>query len=151
MQRFEYRVIPAPTRGKKAKGLRTVESRFSNAMEILLNDMAADGWIYERAEMLPNEERSGLTGTAKNWRNILIFRRELAQSADSDVQSSSADLAITQIEIDTPAVSDSASTDPTGADSTPTPDTDAPIADPTDASDQTPKDESQVLISKDSA
>jgi len=75
MTRFEYRVIPAPTKGQKAKGLRNADARFANAMELLLNEMAADGWEYDRAEFLPNEERSGLTGSNKTWRNILVFRR----------------------------------------------------------------------------
>lgn len=75
MQRFEYRVIPAPTKGKRGPGLRSAEARFANTVEQLLNEMAAEGWTYDRAEYLPSEERSGLTGTAKNWRNLLVFKR----------------------------------------------------------------------------
>lgn len=75
MQQFEYKVVPAPAKGTKAKGVRTPQDRFANSVEILLNEMAAEGWQYQRAELLPSEERSGLTGSSTNWRNVLIFRR----------------------------------------------------------------------------
>lgn len=78
MQAFEYKVVPAPHKGTKAKGVKTPENRFANSIEITLNEMAAEGWEYQRAELLPSEERSGLTGSTTNWRNVLIFRRALA-------------------------------------------------------------------------
>ncbi|MEP2716626.1 DUF4177 domain-containing protein [Pseudophaeobacter sp.] len=77
MQAFEYKVVPAPHKGTKAKGVKTPESRFANSIEITLNEMAAEGWEYQRAELLPSDERSGLTGSTTNWRNVLIFRRAL--------------------------------------------------------------------------
>ena len=79
---YEYKVIPAPAKGTKAKGLKTPESRFAHTVESLLNTMGAEGWEFQRAELLPSEERSGLTGSATNWRNLLVFRREIT-SADS--------------------------------------------------------------------
>ncbi|UWP99561.1 DUF4177 domain-containing protein [Aliiroseovarius crassostreae] len=75
---YEYRVIPAPSRGKKAKGVKTSEDRFALAMSDLLNEMAAAGWDYQRAETLPAEERKGLTGKTSTFRNLLVFRRERA-------------------------------------------------------------------------
>ena len=72
---FEYRVVPAPKKGIKAKGIRTNEERFAFAMSELLNQMATDGWDYQRAETLPAEERSGLTGKTTVFKNMLIFRR----------------------------------------------------------------------------
>lgn len=75
MAKYEYRVITAPTRGVKAKGIKTPEDRFSHALEEVMNEMAAEGWEYQRAETLPSTERSGLTSSATNWRNMLIFRR----------------------------------------------------------------------------
>ena len=76
MAQYEYKVVPAPQKGKKAKGVRAGEERFALALETLMNEMASDGWEYQRAETLPSIERSGFTGTAKEWRNVLIFRRE---------------------------------------------------------------------------
>ncbi|WP_412070680.1 DUF4177 domain-containing protein [Pseudooceanicola nanhaiensis] len=75
MMRFEYKVVPAPSRGQKAKGVKTPESRFAHALEQVMNDMAAEGWEYLRAETLPSEERSGLTSTTTTYRHVLVFRR----------------------------------------------------------------------------
>lgn len=75
MRQFEYKAVPAPTTGTKAKGVKTREDRFALSMSDILNDMADDGWEYVRAEMLPMEERKGLTGTQTSYQNVLIFRR----------------------------------------------------------------------------
>lgn len=88
MQAFEYKVVPAPAKGTKAKGVKTPEARFANSIEILLNEMAAEGWEFQRAELLPSEERSGLTGSSTNWRNVMVFRRALA--AEQPAQAPSA-------------------------------------------------------------
>ncbi len=77
MPRYEYKVVPAPSKGQKAKGVKTAEGRFALTIQDTLNQMGADGWEYQRAELLPSDERSGLTGTTQNWRNVLIFRRAL--------------------------------------------------------------------------
>ena len=75
MSEYEYKVIAAPTKGLKAKGIRSPEDRFSNALEGKMNEMAAQGWEYQRAEALPSLERSGLTSTKTIWHNVLVFRR----------------------------------------------------------------------------
>ncbi len=77
MQRYEYKVVPAPQKGTKAKGVKTPEGRFANSVEQVLNQMGQDGWEYQRSELLPSEERTGLTGSVTNWRNVLVFRRAL--------------------------------------------------------------------------
>lgn len=77
MPRYEYKVVPAPAKGQKAKGVKTPQDRFAHSIETTLNILAAEGWEYLRADMLPSEERSGLTGTTTNWRNVLVFRREV--------------------------------------------------------------------------
>lgn len=78
MTRYEYKVVPAPHRGTKAKGIKTPEGRFALSVEDMLNDLGAQGWEYQRAELLPSEEKSGLTGSTTNWRNVLVFRRTVA-------------------------------------------------------------------------
>ncbi|NPD13615.1 DUF4177 domain-containing protein [Xinfangfangia sp. D13-10-4-6] len=78
MQRFEYKVVPAPRRGEKARGVKTSEDRFALALSNLMNELAAEGWDYVRADSLPCDERSGLTGTKTTHQNMLVFRRELA-------------------------------------------------------------------------
>jgi hypothetical protein len=75
MQRFEFKVIPAPKRGEKARGVKTTEERFALALTMLMNQMGADGWDYVRADVLPCDERVGLTGTKTTFQNMLVFRR----------------------------------------------------------------------------
>ncbi|MBW4707852.1 DUF4177 domain-containing protein [Roseobacter sp. YSTF-M11] len=77
MPQYQYRVISAPTRGVKTKALKTPEDRFSHALEEVMNQMASEGWEYQRAETLPSVERSGLTSSTTNWRNVLVFRKLL--------------------------------------------------------------------------
>ena len=79
MQRFEYKVIPAPKRGEKARGVKTTEDRFALALTHLMNDLGAEGWDYVRADALPCEERVGLTGTKTTFQNVLVFRRPLGE------------------------------------------------------------------------
>jgi hypothetical protein len=43
-----------------------------------MNEYAQDGWEYQRAESLPDEEKKGLMGGREIvTRHILVFRREL--------------------------------------------------------------------------
>lgn len=81
MQRYEYKVVPAPKRGEKARGVKTTEERFAHALSHLMNDLGRDGWDYVRAETLPCDERAGLTGTKTTFQNMLVFRRQLAEAA----------------------------------------------------------------------
>lgn len=75
MKKFIYKVVPAPSHGRKAKGAKTTADRFALAVGDILNEMAADGWEYVRAETLPCDERRGLTGTQTTFQNLLIFRQ----------------------------------------------------------------------------
>lgn len=81
MQHYEYRVVPAPRRGEKARGLKTTPERFAHALTQTMNDMAREGWEYLRADTLPCDERVGLTGRATSTQHVLVFRRELAAAA----------------------------------------------------------------------
>lgn len=83
---FEYKVVPAPTRGKKIRGVKSSADRFANTLSELMNEMAADGWEYQRADTLPAEERAGLTGKSTVFQNVLVFRRavEAAEAAPED-------------------------------------------------------------------
>jgi hypothetical protein len=82
MPKHEYKVIPAPEKGMKARGLKTPEDRFAHALQEVMNQMGAAGWEYLRAETLPSKERSGFTGSVTYYRNMLVFRRALAVQAD---------------------------------------------------------------------
>lgn len=80
MQRYEFKVIPAPKRGEKLRGVKTTEDRFAQTLTQLMNSLGAEGWDYVRADTLPCDERAGLTGTKTTYQNMLVFRRPLAQS-----------------------------------------------------------------------
>lgn len=78
MQRYEYKVLPAPKRGEKLRGVKTTEDRFALTLTQLMNSLGAEGWDYVRADTLPCDERAGLTGTKTTYQNMLVFRRPLA-------------------------------------------------------------------------
>lgn len=82
MPQYEYKVVPAPRKGQKAKGVKTNEARFALAVETVMNDLAARGWEYQRAEMLPSQERAGLASSTTEWRNVMVFRRLRENDAD---------------------------------------------------------------------
>ena len=77
---YEYKVVPAPSKGEKRKGLRSAEDRFAAALETAMNRLAGDGWEYVRCDTLPSQERAGLTQVQTVWRNLLVFRRKRAQA-----------------------------------------------------------------------
>lgn len=81
MTAYEYKVVPAPAKGKKAKGVKTPEARFALSLEQLLNTYGAQGWDYQRTDTLPSTERSGLTGSQNIWRHVLVFRRPISGTA----------------------------------------------------------------------
>ncbi|MGY6634559.1 MAG: DUF4177 domain-containing protein [Alkalilacustris sp.] len=77
---FEYKVVPAPARPPKVRGLRATEDRFAHALTEALNAEAAEGWEYVRAESLPCEERTGFFSgrITVTQQTMLVFRRALA-------------------------------------------------------------------------
>ncbi len=89
---YEYRVVPAPSKGVKRGELKTPEERFSHAIQESLNTVAAEGWEYVRAELLPSEERQGLTSTHTVYRSLLVFRRVIQATQET----------VAPIELDTP-------------------------------------------------
>jgi hypothetical protein len=79
MQKYEYKVVPAPNRGEKAPGVKTAPDRFAHALTSVMNTMACDGWEYLRADTLPSEERSGLTKRTTVYHSVLVFRRSASK------------------------------------------------------------------------
>jgi len=77
MAGFEYKVVPAPMRGLKARGVKGTSARFANALEAVMNEMGTQGWEYQRTDTLPVEERQGLTGKTTTFQNMLVFQRAL--------------------------------------------------------------------------
>lgn len=82
MAGYEYKVVPAPKKGAKAKGLRNTEAKFAHALETLMNEYGSEGWEYQRTDTLPCEERQGFRGRATTYQNVLVFRRSLAPAQE---------------------------------------------------------------------
>lgn len=77
MIQYEFKVVPAPTRGEKSRAAKTTSERFALALTNLMNALGRDGWDYIRADTLPVDERAGFTGTKTSFQNMLVFRRVL--------------------------------------------------------------------------
>ncbi|QXT38714.1 DUF4177 domain-containing protein [Gymnodinialimonas ceratoperidinii] len=82
--RTEYKVVPAPEKARKQRGLKGA-ALFARSVEELMNEMAADGWTYLRADTLPQEERAGLTNKTTVYRNLLVFQRVVDGSRDESL------------------------------------------------------------------
>lgn len=87
---FEYKVVPAPTRGRRAKGVKTPADRFAFALEETINACAQEGWEYLRTDTLPAEERQGLTGRTTVYQNMLVFRRAVTTAAQATERAATA-------------------------------------------------------------
>lgn len=81
---YEFKVIPAPRRGEKARGVKTTEERYALALTKLMNELGREGWDYVRADTLPVEERVGFTGSKTSYQHMLVFRREIEVMAQAE-------------------------------------------------------------------
>lgn len=81
MDKFEYRVVPAPAKANKVRGVKGGSAKFAHTIEELMNELGAEGWEYLRADTLPAEERVGLTSKQTVFQNMLVFRRRLSAPA----------------------------------------------------------------------
>lgn len=81
MPLYEYRVVPAPNRAEKHRNARTTSERFALTVAGAMNELGREGWEYLRADTLPCEERTGLTGRATNYHVLLVFRRPVGNQA----------------------------------------------------------------------
>lgn len=83
--KFEYKVIPAPKKGKRGKGIRNSEDKFAHAFAEVMNEHGADGWQYLRTDTLPVEARTGLAGKATIFQNMMVFQRALDADAPAEI------------------------------------------------------------------
>jgi hypothetical protein len=83
MLRFEYKVVPAPRKGEKARGVKTTPDRFALALSQLMNRLGQEGWEFQRADTLPCDERVGLTGSKTTFQSLLVFRRTLPEAVEA--------------------------------------------------------------------
>lgn len=125
MQQYEYRAIPAPDRAAKVKGIKDAAARHAHTLSELMNEMAAEGWEYLRADVLPCTERKGLTGTQTVYNTMLVFRRltadALAEALAREAEATQARVAAAAMPV--AAVPATAAEAPVAAPAAPAPDT----------------------------
>ena len=59
MTHYDYKVVPAPKRAKRVRGVRGAEELFALTLTDAINEVARQGWEYVRAEHLPAEAPGG--------------------------------------------------------------------------------------------
>jgi len=88
MGNYEYNVLPAPRRGKRAKGFKGDPARFSNVLTELMNAQAAEGWEYVKSETFPMEVKQGMfKGSSETTQCVLVFRRALEEEDAGEIVS----------------------------------------------------------------
>ncbi len=86
MPSHEYKVVPSPRRGLRAKGARRPEDRFARAVEAEMNRMAAEGWEFVRSDTLPHDHKAGwFRRPVTLFQTVLVFRRAKATDASQAV------------------------------------------------------------------
>ncbi len=93
MTQFEYKVIPAPSKGRKAPGVKGAEARFAFGVQEVMNEMGAEGWQYLRSDLLPSEERQGLTSSQTVYRSVLVFQRPRTDAVSDEITEGPAEAA----------------------------------------------------------
>lgn len=81
MIRYEYKVVPAPQRGRRVRGVKSQDARFAVALEELMNELGEGGWEYLRADTLPCEEKSGFARRSMVHKTVMVFQRPLRDPA----------------------------------------------------------------------
>lgn len=84
MPEFEYKVITAPRKAEKVKGIRNGDERFAHTITNIINTLAEEGWEYLRAESLPVDEKASMMGkVVEKYLSLLVFRREKAAEQET--------------------------------------------------------------------
>ncbi len=104
---YEYKVVPAPVRAVKAKGLKTTAERFSHALAERINAEAAGGWQFQRTESLACEERSNLGRVKTSVQTVMVFSRLLGEvRPDAGAALAAAQVAQSEYYVDASAYAD---------------------------------------------
>ncbi|MEM1272665.1 MAG: hypothetical protein AAGF88_02550 [Pseudomonadota bacterium] len=77
MSRYEFTVIPAPTRVRKLTDLTKGQDKFCATITDILTDMGLEGWDFMGAETLPYTRRRFIIFWQNAERTCLVFRREI--------------------------------------------------------------------------
>lgn len=75
MRKYEYKVVPVPAKSIDSRNARASGDPICYTIEMLLNQMSAEGWIYVRTDQV-SLMKSGILGRTEVTRDMLIFRRQ---------------------------------------------------------------------------
>ena len=77
MSHYEYKVVPAPRRAKRVRGVKGAEELFALTLTDAINEVARQCWEYVRAEHLSAEAPGGwFRGGTSGEQAVLVFRRD---------------------------------------------------------------------------
>lgn len=76
MTYYDYKVVPAPRRARKVKGVSGASDLFALTLTEAINEVARQGWEYCGSETLTSEAPGGWfrRGSVEE-RSLLVFRR----------------------------------------------------------------------------
>lgn len=76
MTSYDYKVVPAPRRARKVKGVKGADELFAHTLAEAINEIARQGWEYVRAESLTAEVPGGwFRRSVSSEQAVLVFRR----------------------------------------------------------------------------
>ena len=77
MSRYEFQVVPAPTRARKLTDLTKGQDVYCATITDILTDMGLAGWEFVGAETLPHYQRRMFFFSSYSEMTCLVFRREI--------------------------------------------------------------------------
>ena len=77
---YEYRVVPAPRRLRKIKGVRSTSELFATTLTDAINAEARQGWEYVRTESMAAEGPSGWLRRGRMVEETMMIFRRLRRS-----------------------------------------------------------------------
>ncbi len=76
MTYYDYKVVPAPRRMKKVRGVKDADELLALTLTEAINEQARQGWEYVRAESLTAEAPGGwLRRGREETQTLLVFRQ----------------------------------------------------------------------------
>lgn len=77
MTSYDYKVVPAPRRARKIKGVKRPEELFAMTLAEAINEVARQGWEYVCTESLVAEGAGGWFRRGSSTdHTVMVFRRE---------------------------------------------------------------------------
>lgn len=90
MAELDYKTIAAPRRLKRVKGVKPGEELLAYTISEIIEEQAAEGWRYLRADRFVVEEKAGFfSGPKTIERTVMVFTRERRRTMKAASQAQS--------------------------------------------------------------